>query len=202
MLVKNRKVPPSLQRCPGKLIAFFHLLLIKTHTHTVTHTCTCTPFFFWGDTFCFVQLQSVFPEKFTESKRHSSWRMDSARLKSVHTHRHTNKSSHMLSHRCTCILTGRITGWLGNEKITDTEILLHTSSSSHLTPRPRAVLSKVLPDVHFGWLRCDLTHRMWHQWRMMKKNGSSVKEPSLDFCSSHPPARHGVVHIKHRFPSS
>lgn len=179
MLVKNRKVPPSLQRCPGKLIAFFHLLLIKRHTHSHAHTHThmhMYTFFFWGVTFCFVQLQSVFPEKFTESKRHSSWRMDSARLKrNVHTHRHTNKSSHMLSHRCTCILTGRITGWLSNEKITDTEILLPTSSSSHLTLRPRAVLSEVLPDVHFGWLRCDLTHRMWHQWRMMKKEEEILK---------------------------
>lgn len=49
------------------------------------------------------------------------------------------KHSHMLSYRCTCVLTGRMTGWLSNEKTTDTEILLSTSFS-HPTFHPHVSL--------------------------------------------------------------
>lgn len=51
----------------------------------------------------------------------------------------THTLSHILSYRCTCVLTGRITGWLSNEKTTDTEILPSTSFS-HLTLHPHVSL--------------------------------------------------------------
>lgn len=101
-MVKNHKVLPSLQRCPGKLIAFFHFLPTqKTCAHARTHARRIEALAFplgWQSSFFFFLFSRKVSCKLTGANSCWSWRADLARLWRNHpAHVHVSRQAEWLA---------------------------------------------------------------------------------------------------------
>lgn len=169
MLVKNRKVLPSLPRCPGELIAFFHLLPSQRHTHTHARPpyrstlLLCYGREGWRNHFSPLSsfiATAEFTGATSEQAKPSWWtkcgsdRGEAATLAPTPAvvWMHVSRQAEWLD------------DWAMRKQVTQKSSFL-AASSPFLPPQPRLAspLAELPTDVHFGWLRCDLLHPMWHQ---------------------------------------
>lgn len=100
-----------------------------------------------------------------------------------------NTGTHIFSYAVDAHVSWRaeyLADWAMRKQLTQKSLSLPLPLISSSTPMS---FSEVPPDAHFGWLKYDLTHQMWHPWRMMiksSKNRHVFKGTSFTISPSRP----------------